>query len=955
MNSLSAGKPPGNGPVATAVAVALLASLAGCASPPERPSRKPREADRPAPEATQRKPATSPAPEATEGTPATPPAPEAIRRKPATSPGAEAKEPPPYVLSRPCPGGKEYFVDAGHPGASDSGPGTRQVPLKTISKAAEVSRAGDVVTIGPGVYRETVRLSQTGTRQRPIVFQARSKGTAIVTGADPLTGWRKEAGPKPVYSVPWSHDFIINATIVDGRKVLIRNHGADAPTGCAEQVIWDGRPQQQVMSRDAMGPGTFCVDWEADRLFVWLPGGIDPSTTEVLGSTRSLQFGRAGYWANWADAKYITVKGLTFRYAANFAQRGGLKFYSGWRVEDCVAEWNNGGGVVGEGEGIVLLRVTAQDNGFSGIAGDKVRGALVEDCVSRRNNRKGFPVMREGGGGKWLNTDGLRIVGHTAYGNVGPGIWLDWDNRNYSIESCTSFANYGNTHVWEGIGIFTEANDGPGRIVNNTVYSNTGSGILIAESQRVVVEGNVVVDCRESIGLRAMEGREQHKLENVVVKGNSFKDWRLAAVSTDLGTWSRSSPADKRIEIDGNTYDPPEGKPLYNWSGEKLERFADVQGALGLERAGSVAEVPFAEKLVATKTVAARASFGIEEVLADARAGDTVFLPANGRTSISKVAGGWRCQVYDLANTYVDLMLPDDRVKQKVESVVTPFPMTEATFLKARLTRRDAERIEATVLELGDEVERQALAEIDRRRAAASKRTWLNAYPLAREAAPGDWNVLDLASVANRPIVGEDAWIGIPLEHVEAGRIMIHGVPFEVIDGALNGDMVGVGLRCERFTATRGKPLPREVEVLLGSRAKAVYFLHACGWAPKHEKVAGYEFVYADGTRRVVDIIPYGKADLSAVPGTAQAGADRAGRLVAESTIQDWWPDFPQFDNENARRALVSDETGEYRRFLYTLQWVNPEPEKAVERIRLASEPGKEAFVLVLGITALAD
>ncbi len=70
------------------------------------------------------------------------------------------------------------------PGGSDSNPGTNpSQPLKTIQRAADISQAGDLVSIGPGTYREEVNVSTSGTDAAPIVF--RGSGGAIVDGADP--------------------------------------------------------------------------------------------------------------------------------------------------------------------------------------------------------------------------------------------------------------------------------------------------------------------------------------------------------------------------------------------------------------------------------------------------------------------------------------------------------------------------------------------------------------------------------------------------------------------------------------------------------------------------------------------------------------------------------------------------------------------------------------------------
>ncbi len=113
-----------------------------------------------------------------------------------------------------------YFVDANHPNARDTNPGTEALPLKTISKATALVNAGDTVFIKEGIYRETVTLSRSGTSTTaaartgpvtitsPITFQAfpAHEGRVVVTAAEPVTNWRRCTGPQDCAGNPnWAH------------------------------------------------------------------------------------------------------------------------------------------------------------------------------------------------------------------------------------------------------------------------------------------------------------------------------------------------------------------------------------------------------------------------------------------------------------------------------------------------------------------------------------------------------------------------------------------------------------------------------------------------------------------------------------------------------------------------------------------------------------------------------
>lgn len=54
----------------------------------------------------------------------------------------------------------------------------------TISEAAAVAQPGDTVLVAPGTYRERVDPPRGG-----VTYRSETPSTAIVTGAEPLTGW----------------------------------------------------------------------------------------------------------------------------------------------------------------------------------------------------------------------------------------------------------------------------------------------------------------------------------------------------------------------------------------------------------------------------------------------------------------------------------------------------------------------------------------------------------------------------------------------------------------------------------------------------------------------------------------------------------------------------------------------------------------------------------------------
>lgn len=457
--------------------------------------------------------------------------------------------------------------------AKTSGNGSASKPFQSIAPALARAGAGDTITLAPGLYREAVIVNAGGKPDAPLTIRAATPGSVIVTGAVPLTDWRNESDG--VFSTHWKTDFAID--FKDGRPV--RNHGADAPVGCVEQVIWRGFGLQQVMSRAALPSGAFYVDWATDRLYIKLPGDLDPSKEPIEAAALSALLAAGS--DNVAD---VVIKGITFEHGASFAQRGAVKTGTRWTLEDCTIRFASGCGIMIDGDDVTLRRVICELNGQMGFGAVGAKNATLEECVTRYNNTEGYDAGWEAGGGKFIRTTGLKIRGMRAYGNVGPGLWLDIDNRAYVIESCIAYDNVGQSDDSQGVGIFVEINPGPGRIEGCTAFGNRGAGVMVAECADVTVENNVLVGNRSGVEMRAMPEREV-ELKNITLRDNQFAGSREAAVLTSLGAWTSASAAGRNIRIERSVFDPAARTPLVRWGTLAINRAADLGRLLGVDRA----------------------------------------------------------------------------------------------------------------------------------------------------------------------------------------------------------------------------------------------------------------------------------------------------------------------------------------------------------------------------------
>ena len=254
----------------------------------------------------------------------------------------------------------------------------QQEQARTIAQAAALAEPGDTVIIHSGIYREAVVIEKSGKPANPITFQAAAGAGVIMTGADRIREWKKEPGEDHIYSTLWPYEFIKwnsqNTHPDDDYHLLI---------GRCEQVFVNGYALRQVLKRDKLARGTFYVDLDGKRLYVWNCDNQDISgrKVKVEASVRDRILTVKG--------DYITVKGIRFRYAANRAQHGAVEFTGNHLiVEDCIFEYTNATGAAFKGEDIMVRRCTFQHNGQLGFGAGRAHRLLMTGCTVRNNNIK---------------------------------------------------------------------------------------------------------------------------------------------------------------------------------------------------------------------------------------------------------------------------------------------------------------------------------------------------------------------------------------------------------------------------------------------------------------------------------------------------------------------------------------------------------------------------------------
>jgi len=542
---------------------------------------------------------------------------------------------------------KTFYVDGQAKNSDDAGPGTKDRPFKTINHAAQVLQPGERVVIAAGVYREFIQPARGGTSPEAMIsYEAAPgatvaiKGSAVVKDWKPSDGWNFGVDPetkKPVKAWELKLDPSLfpngyNPFEVDnviGNKTWLRYAEDNMATYFRRRglVFVDGHPLEPVETASDLGNSTRSLNYfkkifwsplfkefqpEAGK--VWIePNGMtlhirlanddDPAKHTIEITTEEQVFSPAQRYQ-----QYIRVKGITFQHAGNgfpVPQRGMVSVNRGnhFIFENDTFEWSNSVGLDIGNEDWAASR-PPQPVGFDVIRGNTFRYCGIEglggtggpqDTMVEKNlfewiGWQDAAMMSESGGTKMHVAHNLlfrnNVVRHIRHGN---GIWLDIGNKNVRITG-NVFADIPgdvNPHA-----VHIEGSDDLNQIDNN-IFSNLTGGILIRDTNNVIIAYNLFVDCKEVCvdtvsginGPRPIFGHT-NDVHNLMVHDNVFAKMGRSAIEFNNG----------KNDADGNVYgvtagpfgfgggpylrvkfpEPPEWDDLKSW---REQRHWDEHGA----------------------------------------------------------------------------------------------------------------------------------------------------------------------------------------------------------------------------------------------------------------------------------------------------------------------------------------------------------------------------------------
>ena len=504
-----------------------------------------------------------------------------------------------------------YYVNGQAKNADDKGLGSEQRPFRTINRAAQVLKPGERVVIAEGVYREFVRPAHGGSGPEAMIsYEAAPgakvvlKGSAVVTGWHPSQGWNFGIDPdtqKPAqaWELPLSPSLFHGYNPFEVDNVIGNRYWIDyAKDNMANyfrrrgMVFVDGRPLEPVeLSTDLAGPpkrsmnffnssihwaplfqefspyaGKVWIERNGMTLHIRLANDDDPARHTIEITTEEQVFSPLERYQS-----YIRVKGITFQHAGNgfpVPQRGMVSTNRGnhFIFEDNTFEWANSVGLdIGnedwaasrppEPVGFDIVRGnTFRYCGIEGLGGTGgPQNALVERNLFEWDGWQDAAMMSESGGVKMHGARNLlfrnNVVRHIRNAN---GIWLDIGNANIRITG-NLFADIpGNVNPHA---VHIEGSEELNQIDNN-IFSKLTGGILIRDTNNVIIAYNLFLDCEE-VGVDTISGingprpvaGHTNDVHNLMVYGNVFARMGRSAIEF----------TNARNNADGNLYQGPSG------------------------------------------------------------------------------------------------------------------------------------------------------------------------------------------------------------------------------------------------------------------------------------------------------------------------------------------------------------------------------------------------------------
>lgn len=305
---------------------------------------------------------------------------------------------------------KEFFVSRQGNDNNDGLSMTKS--FATIQKGVEALSSGDILTIGPGEYLESVKRDNLGSADKETVIRAAIPGTVLLRGGVPAPEFRKIENYRFVYGAPF--------------KTM--------PQALMEVDTLNVIDKHPNIPDIEMKPGSFYYDTAKKMLYI--------SSSDMLPPSRHLYrvsvIPVSGLWL--VNPQRVIIDGIS---ATGFhttvvswskSSVWGIRLDNpiGCVIRNCTAFLNSGGiGLYGGGKNNIVENCVAYGNFSQNVPGGGIRrfggdNDVIRNCYAYRSKRRGISFYGLGKGPVLLKNNiswghilhDFRIKGHGKLGSA---------------------------------------------------------------------------------------------------------------------------------------------------------------------------------------------------------------------------------------------------------------------------------------------------------------------------------------------------------------------------------------------------------------------------------------------------------------------------------------------------------------------------------------------------------
>lgn len=362
----------------------------------------------------------------------------------------------------PAVGSRYYYVSTR---GSDAHPGTKALPFQSISQAANVAKAGDVVLIQSGIYYEDVKPLDSGEPDKYIAYLNAGDGEVIIDAQDGKRGGCIEIDNK-------SYLQFIGLTVRGANSYHTWPRAGISMTDGTNHIILD-----DITAYDNF-VGIMAYGRENPVSFVTVKNSRTFEPVEKIGNSHfGIFFYQKVYDSNIVDnhAAYTLPEDQSYGIEVS-TDYPGLQSNGPRRiiVTGNEADHNESQGIhTWNAVGVLISGNYLHDNGATGIQiEDGSENVVVENNLSENNAQK-----YEFETGVWIDDSKNVVVRNNILRNNKIGLTITGSDRVIVHDNYVYYNNRGAQNLDNAAGLIVEDSATNISLTHNTFYKNGASGM----------------------------------------------------------------------------------------------------------------------------------------------------------------------------------------------------------------------------------------------------------------------------------------------------------------------------------------------------------------------------------------------------------------------------------------------------------------------------------------------